>query len=155
MFASGCFKTSCCVLFTVRWDNVDFHRICGGRERDSEKTAHLGRITKIVDCIQIVFGLSYNYKPNLSAIWAKPFSQRNVCCVTVFSIQIGVMLQNQTHSLRTLYRRTVKKTTWSNLQYNKELFYFSLWVFETPNKRARIYHERACEREYLQRNENW
>ena len=63
MFASGCFKTSCCVLCTVRWDNVDFGRICGGRKRDS---AHVGRITKIVDCIWIVFGLPYNYKPNLS-----------------------------------------------------------------------------------------
>ena len=37
VFVSGCSKTSCCVLFTVRWDNVDFGRICGGRERDSEK----------------------------------------------------------------------------------------------------------------------
>ena len=35
----------------------------GERER---KTAHGGRITKIVDCLRIVFGLPYNYKPNLS-----------------------------------------------------------------------------------------
>ena len=59
---------------------------------------------------------------------------------------------------RTLYRRTVNKTTWSKPQYNTELFSFSVWVFETPNKRASIYHERACEREYipgyLQRTEN-
>ena len=54
------------VLFTIRWDNVDFGRICGGRERDSENTAHVGRITKIVECIRIVFGLPYNYNPNLS-----------------------------------------------------------------------------------------
>ena len=49
----------------------------------------------------------------------------------------GVTL-NQTHSLNTLYRRTVNKTTWSNLPYNRELFYFwsefsrhptSRWVF--------------------------
>ena len=33
----------------------------GGRERNSKKTAHVGRIIKIVDCIQIVFGLPYNY----------------------------------------------------------------------------------------------
>ena len=37
----------------------------GGREI-AKKTAHVGRITKIVDCIGIVFGLSYSYKPNLS-----------------------------------------------------------------------------------------
>ena len=32
---------------------------------------------------------------------------------------------------RTLYRRTVNKTTWNNLRYNMELFYFSVWVFES------------------------
>ena len=36
-----------------------------GREI-AKKTAHVGRITKIVDCIWIVFGLPYNYTPNLS-----------------------------------------------------------------------------------------
>ena len=36
----------------------------GGRE--IAKKAHGGSITKIVDCIRIVFGLSFNYKPNLS-----------------------------------------------------------------------------------------
>ena len=50
----------------LKLPNVDFGRIFGGRERDSENTAHVGRITKIVDCIRIVFGLRYNYKPNLS-----------------------------------------------------------------------------------------
>ena len=35
----------------------------------------------------------------------------NVCCVTVSGYKSGVTLQNQTHSLRTLYRRTVNKTT--------------------------------------------
>ena len=65
MFASGCFKTSCFIPF-VEVLNVDIGRICGGRERDSEKTAHGGRITKIVDCIRIEFALPYNYKPNLS-----------------------------------------------------------------------------------------
>ena len=76
---------------TVRCDNVDFGRICGGRERDSEKTAHVGGITKIVGYIRIVFGLPYNYKPNLSlkmkydlkAIRAKQFGWRNICCVTL------------------------------------------------------------------------
>ena len=53
-----------------------------GRDRDGEKTAHVSRFTKIVDCIRIVLDLSYTYKP-------KPFSQRKVCCVTVFAIQIG------------------------------------------------------------------
>ena len=61
--------------------------------------------------------------------------------------------------IRTMYRRTVNKTTWSNPRYNTKLFYFSVWVFETPNERVSIYHQRACEREYfpeyLQRNENW
>ena len=46
----------------------------------------------------------------------------------------GVTLQNQTHSLWTSYRRTVNKTTWSNLQYNTELFYFSVWVYERVNE---------------------
>ena len=62
-----------------------------GRERENEKTAHVGTITKIVDCIRIVFGLPYNYKPNLSLkMIQKPFEpSRNVYCVTVFAIQIG------------------------------------------------------------------
>ena len=47
-------------LFTIRRDNVDIGRICGGRERESEET--IGRITKIVHCIRIVFGLPYNYQ---------------------------------------------------------------------------------------------
>ena len=34
--------------------------------------------------------------------------------------------------------RTVNKQTWSNPRYNTELFYFSVWVFETPNERASI-----------------
>ena len=36
------------------------------REREIAKNSPRGRITKIVDCIRIVFGLPYNYKPNLS-----------------------------------------------------------------------------------------
>ena len=36
-----------------------------GREI-AKKSAHGGRITKIVDCIWIMFALPYNYKPNLS-----------------------------------------------------------------------------------------
>ena len=45
----------------------------GGREI-ANKTAHVGRITKIVDCIRIVFGLPNNYKPNLSLkMIYKPF----------------------------------------------------------------------------------
>ena len=42
----------------------------GGREI-AKKTAHVGRIIKLVDCIRIVFGLPYNYKPYLSL--KKPF----------------------------------------------------------------------------------
>ena len=63
------------ILFTVRLDNIDFGRICLGiREIESEKTAHVGRITKIAHCIWIVFGLPYNYKPNLSLkMIRKPF----------------------------------------------------------------------------------
>ena len=56
----------------------------------------------------------------------------------------------QSHiQIRTLYRRTVNKMTWSNPRYNTKLFYFSVWVFETPNERVSIYHERECEREYF------
>ena len=52
------------ILFTIRRDNVVYiGRICGGRERESEET--VGRITKIIHCIPIVFGLPYNYKVNL------------------------------------------------------------------------------------------
>ena len=36
-------------LFTIRGDNVDIGRICGGRERESEET--VGRITKPAHCI--------------------------------------------------------------------------------------------------------
>ena len=46
-----------------------------------------------------------------------------------------------------------------DLKQSDELFYFSVWVFETPYERVRIYHQRASEREYfpeyLQCNENW
>ena len=40
----------------------------GGKEMVKNETAHVGRITKIVDCFRIVFGLPYNYmyKQNLS-----------------------------------------------------------------------------------------
>ena len=51
--------------------------------------------------------------------------------------------------IRTMYRRTVNKMTWSNPRYNTALFYFSVWVFETPNEQVSIYHEQACEREYF------
>ena len=72
-----------------------------------------------------------------------------MCCVTVSRYKSEVTLQNQTHSFRAMFRRTVNKTTWSNPRYNTELFYFSVWVFETPNERVSIYHQRACEREYF------
>ena len=88
--------------------------------------------------------------------------------VTVTQYKSGVTLQNQTHSkYRTLYRRTANKMTWSNPRYNKELFYFLVWVFleffglTHPTSRQVFYHERAREWEYLteyqylQRNENW
>ena len=146
--------------------NVDIGRICG-RERDSEKPAHGGRITKTVDCIRIVFGLPYNYKPNLSLrMINKPFEpSRSVSAMSV-SWQFQVRDTNWESrcrtrhiQIRTMYRRTVNKTTWSNPRYNRKLFYFSVWVFETPNERVSIYCERACEREYfpeyLQCSENW
>ena len=56
----------------------------GERQR---KTDHGGRITKIVDCIRIVFGLAYNTEfiteDDLKAIQAKPLGKRIVCYVTV------------------------------------------------------------------------
>ena len=158
MFASGCFKTSC--LLFVEILNVDIGRICGGRERDSEKTAHGGRITKIVDCIRIVFGFPYNYKPNLSLrmIW-KPFEPSPSFSAMSVAWQFHDTNRESRCRTRHILSRTVKKTTRSNPRYNTELFYFSVWVFETPNERVSIYHERACEREYipeyLLRNENW
>ena len=59
----------------------------GGREI-AKKTAQVGRITKIVGYIRIVFGLPYNYtkfitEDDLKAIRAKPFGWRNICCMTV------------------------------------------------------------------------
>ena len=120
------------------WPNVDFGRICEGRERESEKTAHVGRITKIVGYIRIVFGLPSNWR------WFKSHSSQ--------AVRLAQYLLRDSSGVTFL-------TTWSNPQYNTELFYFSVWAFEKPNKRARIYHERACEREYIseyrQRNENW
>ena len=44
----------------------------GGSEV-AKKTVHVGRITKIVDCIRIVFDLPYNFD-DLKAIRANPFS---------------------------------------------------------------------------------
>ena len=56
----------------------------------------------------------------------------------------------RTRHIRTLYWWKVNKTTWSNPLYNAEMFYCSVWVFETLNEPASIYHGRACEREYIQ-----
>ena len=136
MFASGCLKTSCLPFMTDRWDIVDFGKICGGRERDSEKTAHVGRITKI-DCRLHCINQIYHWR------WFKSHSSQAVRLAQyLLRDSSGVTLQNQTRSLRIyFYRRTVNKTTWSNLRYNTELFYFSVWAFETPNKQASIYHE--------------
>ena len=76
--ASGCFRG---VLFIVRRDikcRYTLSSLVGSTEGEREKakkTAHFGRIRKIVHCIWIVFGLPYSYKPNVSlkkVIWAKP-----------------------------------------------------------------------------------
>ena len=61
--ASRRLVTSCLPFVEI---NVHIGRIYGGRERENENIALVGRITKIVECIRIVFGLRYNYKPNLS-----------------------------------------------------------------------------------------
>ena len=54
-------------------------RICGEGGK-VKKPAHVGRITKIVHCIRIVFGLHYNYKPNLSLKRiSKPFGFSAMC----------------------------------------------------------------------------
>ena len=37
-----------------------------GGKKQAKKTGHVDRITKIVGYILMVFGLPYNYKPNLS-----------------------------------------------------------------------------------------
>ena len=57
----------------------------GERERESEKTAHVGMITEIVDCIRIVFGWPHNYTPNLSLkMIKKPFEpSRSVSAMSV------------------------------------------------------------------------
>ena len=61
VFASGCFN---CLPF-VEIMLILAESAEGGREI-AKKTAHVGRITKIVDCIRIELGFPYNYKPNLS-----------------------------------------------------------------------------------------
>ena len=56
----------------------------------------------------------------------------------------------QSHiQIRTMYRRTVNKSTCSNPRYNTKLFYFSVSVFKMPNEQVSIDHERACEWEYF------
>ena len=120
------------------------------------------RIRKIVHCIWIMFGLPNNYKPNVS-LKKSHLSQavRLAWCLLCdsFVIQILQVAEPDIFKYRTLYWRTVNKTTWSNPRYNTELLYFSNWVFETPNERGSIYHKQGCEREYLpeylQCNENW
>ena len=72
-------------LCTVHRD-VDIARICGGRDRErGKKTANVGRIRKIVYCMQILFGLPYNCKPNLSMkMTEKPFEpSRSVSMMSV------------------------------------------------------------------------
>ena len=45
-----------------------------GGKKQAKKTGHVDRITKIVGYILMVFGLPYNYKPNLSLkMISKPF----------------------------------------------------------------------------------
>ena len=77
-----------------------------------------------------------------------------------FAIQIGSHVAEQDiFTYRTLYQWTVNKTTW-NKAGNKELFYYSVWVFENPTSgRVFIMNERVQQStgeylpEYLQRNE--
>ena len=58
----------------------------------------------------------------------------------------GVTLQNQTHSLRTLYRRAVNKTTWSKQRNTTELFYFRSEFSRHPTSgRVFIMNERVNE----------
>ena len=101
-------------LFSVRRDNVDIGGICEGSERErAKKLAHVGRIMKIVHCVRIVFGLPYNCKP-------KSHSNRAVRLARgvlrdSFAIQIeSHVAEPDAFAYRTLYRRTVNKTTPSN-----------------------------------------
>ena len=58
----------------------------------------------------------------------------------------GVTLQNQTHSLRTLYRQTVNKMSWSNPRYNTKLFYFRSEFSRHPtSRRVFMMNERVNE----------
>ena len=58
VFASGCFN---CLPFVeimlILTESGEGER---GGESKKNKIAHVGRITDIVDCIRIVFGLPYN-----------------------------------------------------------------------------------------------
>ena len=118
MFASGCFKTFCLPFIEML---IWVGSVEGERER--KKPAHVGRIRKIEHWIRIVFGLPYDYKPNLS-----PFKPS--CSVSTMSVVWQFRVTN---------RSQVNKRTWSNPRYNMEMFYFSVRVFETPNERASIY----------------
>ena len=95
MFASGCFKTSCLPFMTVRWDNVDFGRICGGKERDSETTAHVGRITKMVGYVRIVFVGLITINQIYHSRWFKSHSSPGVNKIWTGSDRIGSDWQNQ------------------------------------------------------------
>ena len=56
----------------------------GGREI-AKTSAHVGRITKMIGYIRIVFGLPYNYKPDLSLkMIYKPFEPS--CSVSGMSV---------------------------------------------------------------------
>jgi len=52
-------------VFTVRRYNL-IGRLSAERERERERTAPCGRITKIIPNIHSIFSLLYKYKPNLS-----------------------------------------------------------------------------------------
>ena len=69
-----------------------------------KKTAYVSWITKIADCIQIVCGLPYNYKPNLSL---KSQAVRLAQCL----LRDNYAIQSGSHVAEpdTLYRLTVNK----------------------------------------------
>ena len=59
----------------------------GGREV-AKKTVHVGRITKIVDCIRIVFGLPYNFD-DLKSHSSQSVQLAKCLLRNSFAIQIG------------------------------------------------------------------
>ena len=72
--AADRFKTSCLPFVDTLLTWAKSAEEGRERERKKNQTARGGRITKIVHCIRIAFGLLYNYKPDLSLnMILKPF----------------------------------------------------------------------------------